>query len=312
MKWIAFKKIDQIKTFFSFFVIVLLLSGCAHLVHLDKAQRAFNEGAQMENASRLGFADLDAEEQLNSFSETKLSPEFYYSLANAELDKALKTESKLEGDGVLASTLTLKSLCAWKLGEYGEASRFAESALAEMNKKNLNYPRDKALMAAMKGLIANDTVYDLIHEEIEAQAKRLAELPDDEAGKKEVYETCKAQFEKLVLGKNSGNNYNIAFAAQNIQEAIDGVSPPDHPVLNYLTTSQAAVMVNWRLHLTEMLKAARRTKQVESDRDWLEGQFKDFRAQRDNFLIQLERVMGSAGKKTHTYFKERLNVPSRI
>ena len=122
-----------------------VFTSCAHLVHLDRAQNNFNRGAELEN--QLSF---------NPKPDVSASPSMYYSLAYAELDKALANKNSLSSDHVLATTYTIKALCEWKLAMYDEAKKSADNALdelEEMEKTGMRLPRDKALMEALPALM---------------------------------------------------------------------------------------------------------------------------------------------------------------
>ena len=122
-----------------------VFTSCAHLVHLDRAQNNFNRGAELEN--QLSF---------NPKPDVSASPSMYYSLAYAELDKALANKNSLSSDHVLATTYTIKALCEWKLAMYDEAKKSADNALDElekMEKTGMRLPRDKALMEALPALM---------------------------------------------------------------------------------------------------------------------------------------------------------------
>ncbi|MCB9051469.1 MAG: hypothetical protein H6556_18720 [Lewinellaceae bacterium] len=132
-----------------------LFSSCGHLIHLDRAQNSFNRGAALENQLRFSpQTDISA------------SPSTHYTLAYAELDKALNNKKGLSADNVLGTAYTIKALCEWKLGLYGKAEKSASDALDElekMEKGGIRLPRDKALMKALPALMEigrmKDTLY---------------------------------------------------------------------------------------------------------------------------------------------------------
>jgi hypothetical protein len=129
---------------------LLLLSACGHLMHLDRAQNNFNQGATLENQLRF-----------NPQSEVSTSPYLYYNMAYAELGKALKNKSALGKDDVLANAYTIKALCEWKLKMYSQAEKSADAALDEylaLERKGMLMPRDKALMQALPFLMEIDKV----------------------------------------------------------------------------------------------------------------------------------------------------------
>ncbi len=132
-----------------------LLASCSHLIHLDRAQNDFNRGAELENQLRF-----------NPQPDVSVSPSLYYSLAYAELDRALKNKKGLDADKVLGSTYTVKALCEWKLKQYGKAEKSAGEALnvfADMENEGFKMPRDKALMEALPFLMKIDQAKDALY-----------------------------------------------------------------------------------------------------------------------------------------------------
>ncbi|MCO6476912.1 MAG: hypothetical protein J5I94_09850 [Phaeodactylibacter sp.] len=137
-----------------------LLTSCRHLIHLDRAQNNFNRGSALENQLRF-----------NPQSDVSVSPAIYYTLAYAELGKAMANKTgQLRNDNVLASTYTLKALCEWKLKRYQKAEQSAKDALEEMRKMQqkmgkdaIALPRDEALMRALPFLMEIDKVKDTLY-----------------------------------------------------------------------------------------------------------------------------------------------------
>lgn len=140
-----------------FFLLIglALLSSCGHLIHLDRAQNNFNRGAVLENQLRF-----------NPQVNVSTSPSTHYTLAYAELDKALNNKRGLSSDNVLSTAYTIKALCEWKLGLYGKAEKSASDALDElekMEKNGMRLPRDKALMKALPSLMEIGRMKDALY-----------------------------------------------------------------------------------------------------------------------------------------------------
>ncbi len=128
----------------------LLLPSCA-LRHLDLAQKAFNEGAQIENRQRF-------DPQADIF----VSPTLSYATAYRYVSKAVKKQNKLQKNHVLGNALTLQALCEWKLNDYKAAKATARNALQALqmleSEEGIRMARDETLMQALPDLLVLDQV----------------------------------------------------------------------------------------------------------------------------------------------------------
>ena len=139
--------------FTSFKAVAVLLcltlaTSCVNLMHLDRAQNQFNQGATIENQLRF-----------NPQSDAPTSPSLYYNAAYSAVKKALENKADLEKDDVIANAYIIKALCEWKLKYFDEAEKTVKLAVSELDKletKKIKLPRDKALMQALPILITID------------------------------------------------------------------------------------------------------------------------------------------------------------
>ena len=202
--------------------LVALLTSCSHLIHLDRAQNAFSEGAQLENST-----------QFNTSAATANSPGHFYSIAYSEIQEALKGDSKLKRDTVLASAYAIKALSEWKLKRYGAARLSRSLALAELNeyeKNGIRQPRDKAVMTALEGLIQIDEVNDELYQYYDGQNP----APDPA---REFYLT------KIASNQN-GQSGKIEKALE-IIESAKALATGNRETQVYLTLAQLAGMKTW-------------------------------------------------------------------
>lgn len=187
-------------------LVAVLAAGCAAVNHLREAQDAFNQGAAAENVQRL--AGDSPKEALASVTAARNS----YASALLSLDKLSDSDKKsLREDGLLGTALTLKALCQWRLGLYDKALTTAAEATSIVPEQI--YPRDRALLLALPGLIKTDQAYDKI----------LRRQSFD-------------QVKELLVGSNG--------AVANIQSVRDTVEQK-HPVQSYLVQAQLAAYRNY-------------------------------------------------------------------
>ncbi|HSB80467.1 MAG TPA: hypothetical protein VLM91_16930 [Candidatus Methylomirabilis sp.] len=189
---------------------VVLTAGCATTNYLREAQDAFNQGAAAENAQRL--AGGTPQEALASLTAVRTS----YASALLSLDKLSDSDKQsLQKDGLLGSALTLKALCQWRLGLYDKALATAADATSSVPEQI--YPRDRALLLALPGLIKTDQAYDKIL-------------------RKQSFDEVK----ELLVGSKG--------AVANIQSARGAVGK-EHPVQGYLIQAQLAAYRNYTVAL---------------------------------------------------------------
>jgi hypothetical protein len=192
-------------------VLLFLAAGCQTVGSLREAQDTFNRAATAENALR-----SDLNRPLDSGGADTLiglgSARGGYASALLIL-KRITSESpdKLRNDQLLGDALTLKALCEWRLGQFSNAVATAQSAQSAA--ADPLFPRDRALLRALPGLIKTDQAYLKIMDQ-----RPLMEI------------------EQLLIS-GSGALADLQAA----REVVDG----DHPVQVFLLQSQLAVYRNF-------------------------------------------------------------------
>jgi len=186
-------------------MLITVTAGCASVNRLREAQDSFNQAAAAENTLRFDSNPADAVANLGSVRSG-------YASAVLSLDKIDDYDKKqLLDDGLWGSALTLKALSQWRLGLFSKA--LATASEAQKNSGEQMYPRDRAVLVALPGLIKTDQAYDKI------------------LNKKPLEEVL-----ALLIGP-SGAIANI----QNAQLSVD----KDHPVQVYLIQAQLAAYRNY-------------------------------------------------------------------
>lgn len=194
-------------------IVSLFVEGCASVNHLREAQDSFNQAAAAENAARFNERPADATASLAS------APAGYAS-ALLSLDKLEpKDQQSLQRDGLWGTALTLKALCQWRLGKYADALNTA--AQSQIEATNQIYPRDRALLAALPGLIKTDQAY----------AKVFS------------HDASLADVEALLVGPRG--------AVADIQQARALVDT-NHPVQVYLIQAQLAAYRNFTVAMDRL------------------------------------------------------------
>jgi len=135
-------------------MLLFLAYGCASISHvtaLRNAQDEFNAAAALENQSKLDPLSADATILLNGQSNAS------YRLVLNEVTKLIETQGQaLQADNLLGTAYSLKALSEWRLREYEAAMRTTN----EVEHANVELlPRDKAIIAALGGLIKNDQAF---------------------------------------------------------------------------------------------------------------------------------------------------------
>lgn len=142
----------SINKFLRIFLVLSLLpviSGCvSHIKELREAQNHFNSAAMLENQLKTDPLSGDA-----LAISTQANASFHLSL---KLLTRLIDEKgqKLRNDNLLGTAYTLKALAQWRIGQYDDAINTV--AIAKSDKEIKLFPRDRALMNALSGLIKND------------------------------------------------------------------------------------------------------------------------------------------------------------
>ena len=265
------------------------MSGCAHLIHLDRAQNNFNRGAELENQLRF-----------NPSSDVSALPSAYYTLAYAELEKALNNKKGLSSDNVLASAYTIKALCEWKFKQYDAAEKSADAALEELKKmrrRNIMLPRDKALMEALPSLMKIDKVKDTLY-------AFHSPVPPFEAGKD--------HYLQFIFDPDSTKMASLEAAIHEIGEVEDRTAANEE-LSAYFVMSQLAALKTWSDALDNLLSCIREDPSFKGDenkaarrkaRKWQEEQGDGFLEVKEKELLEKLRnlIPGERGKRLAEYW----------
>jgi len=207
--------LNRVTASISLALAVLFVTGCVSINRLREAQDSFNQAAAAENAARV---DADPANTVASLASVPAG----YASALLSLGKLeSKDQQSLQQDGLWGTTLTLKALCQWRLGQYAEA--LASSADAQKNFTKQLYPRDQALLTALPGLIKTDQAY----------AKTYSYSPSLDPA------LDKAHLEEIISLLTGPNGAVVDL--KNARAAVD----TNHPVQGYLIQAQLAAYRNY-------------------------------------------------------------------
>src|SRR5262249_39050436 len=127
---------------------------------LREAQDAFNQAAAAENSLRLDLdrpLDGGGADAMSNLGAVRSG----YASALLVLNRITsESADKLRSDQLLGDALTLKALCEWRLGHFSNAVATAQSA--QGSAADQLFPRDRALLRALPGLIKTDQAYQKI------------------------------------------------------------------------------------------------------------------------------------------------------
>lgn len=208
--------LSRMASLFTAVLVSALMTGCAGINRLREAQDSFNQAATAENAARLDANPADATASLASVRAS-------YASALLSLGKiSSKDEQSLRSDGLWGTALTLKALCQWRVGQYEQA--MSNAALAQASAGDQLYPRDKALLTALPGLIKTDQAY--------AKIFNSAPMQD---------------IEELLIGTRG--------AVHDLQNAR-ATADAKHPVQAYLIQAQLAAYRNYTVALDRLSQHA--------------------------------------------------------
>jgi hypothetical protein len=140
-------------------VLLLLSASCAEVNRLREAQEAFSRAAELENRARFEFraesggfeGAADAAGARAGYGAALLE------LERLEVDAAAR--ASLEADGLWGTAQALKALCEWRLGLHDRA--VVSASVAAMSGDALG-TRDRALMAALPGLVMTDQLFSKV------------------------------------------------------------------------------------------------------------------------------------------------------
>ena len=207
-------------------VLCGLLSSCVTLEHardLRDAQDLFNAGSELENQLALDLITAESgatiDGQTNSAITQSGRISSNYSTALARVTFLInKKEKKLRDDNLLGTAYVLKALAEWRLGEYAKTETTIQNA---RDSEATFFPRDEALLAALPGLIKNDSAFSKMN---------LTPSPD---------ESDATQMDRYVKTR--------AMLSASIEKIGDGISgdPGVGHIRLYLLTSQLAALKNW-------------------------------------------------------------------
>jgi len=189
-----------------------VLSACADVNRLREAQEAFSRAAEIENRQRL--ADRAVSGGFDEAAETT-SARAAYGAALLELE-AIDSGGKasLEADQLWGTALALRALCEWRLGLHDRA--VASAAEAAKTGDALG-TRDRAMMAALPGLVMADQLF------AKTERKRRGQAAGD-------WEAAQALGTKSI----------------EILEAVRKDVDAEHPLRGYLAQAQLAAWRNLR------------------------------------------------------------------
>jgi hypothetical protein len=196
----------RLATAASLSLFAILAIGCANVNRLHEAQTAFNQAAAAENTLRFDTKASDAVASLGAVRGG-------YASALISLDQLenSKAQTQLRKDGLWGTALTLKALSQWRLGQVEKA--LTTALLASQSAGDQLYPRDRAVITALPGLIKTDQAY----------AKIFSNAPLSEV--------------KALLVDDNGAVANIERARLQTDK--------DHPVQVYLIQAQLAAYRNY-------------------------------------------------------------------
>ena len=255
---------------FTALFFAIILSSCASLSSLDKAQDDFNKAAEMENDSLLNLS-----------SNLAILPKYsddYYRSAYIEVNNALEKEAQLKKLEVYVDAILIKSLCEWKLEnvENEKAIITARAALDYMgpaDKAAKDRPRDYAVLSALSALIGIEEMN--VHQDTFFKAPDLSSVD------------AKAEYEKIVIKENKVKG--------NIQQDIDDLIKirkkisDKHDVQTYLIMCQLSAVKVWDDALSSV---ATRIEKNAENKEWYDGQKVDLEKGIDEYLENLKERIG--------------------
>jgi hypothetical protein len=190
--------------------------GCTSTNRLREAQTSFNEAAIAESQLRFGDA-LTAGSLQGQVTQNTLVQNGYAS-ALLSLDKLEPRDvDRLKQDKLWGNVLALRALAQWKLGMLDQARDTAKEA--QQVGADQIFPRDRALLLALPGLIKTDEAF--------AALERLPAEPTPE--------------------QRTATLRNVQLLIADAADAIDrgrGAADPPHPVHVYLIQAKLAALRN--------------------------------------------------------------------
>ncbi|HCY84617.1 MAG TPA: hypothetical protein DHV36_05725 [Desulfobacteraceae bacterium] len=247
-------------------VSILLISGCqSYLADYSSAQKHFDTASQLQ-ASKVFEPVLTRNLGDESIAYNQIHS--HYAVALKLISEVIDThEKELKQDQLLGNAFTIKAISQWKLGQTKDALSTKKQALEN---QQLLYPRDKALMTALPGLIKAE----------QANSKRL---------NKEPYLGTLGIREMILGGNGAMNDFNMAL------KALD----QKHPVRIYIIMTQIASI---RILHSATLLIPDLTIQKEERTDLIETYFKPLRKELITLLKEFEIYGESSSENLLLYF----------
>jgi hypothetical protein len=197
-------------------VVAALAVGCASVNHLREAQESFNQAAALETQLRFDAALPEGPTQGPLTQSTTIQNGYASALLSLDRLEAKDLE-RLKQDKLWGNVLALKALAQWKLGLLDRArdtAREGQQAAADQV-----FPRDRALLLALPGLIKTDEAF--------AALQRLPAAPTPE--------------------QRAATLKNVQLLVADAGDALDrgrGAVDPGHPVQVYLIQAKLAALRN--------------------------------------------------------------------
>ena len=138
----------KIKVFALLCLSILIAACVSHVKELREAQDQFNLAASLENELQ---SDREADDAIAMSAMVTSS---YRQTVQILSDLLNSKRQPLEEDSLLGTAYTLKAYAEWRLGDYEAAVTTSTAALEAKL-----FPRDLALIVALRGLIKNDQAY---------------------------------------------------------------------------------------------------------------------------------------------------------
>ncbi|MEL7122193.1 MAG: hypothetical protein AAFO07_22280 [Bacteroidota bacterium] len=285
-----------------------LLSSCAQLNYLDRAQDSFSKGAEIENRQLFGVnlnSDPGAAGNISDAVQqelTSISPRFYYSQAYAEIQKAVQKAPQLQKDDLLGNALSIKALCEWKLKYYGKARTSAGEALVAFSASEVPSPRDQAVMIALDGFIENDMAYNALGELETKIDNAISDRSPTQLEAMKLFDDIKSFYKQNIISENG--NAKIEKAIELIQKAKDQLSAT-HSLQSYLIMSQLACVKNWSDALNTIessLKSLGLNDNGSSPRKWFDGEVDKYEASKEGLLEELASKLSN--QKSHPAYQQ--------
>ena len=136
------------KVFVLLLVWIAVAACVSHVKELREAQSQFNQAASFENELQIDMEAGDA------IAMSTMVTSSYQQTVKILSDLLERKRQPLQEDGLLGTAYTLKAYAEWRLGDYEEAVATSTAALEAKL-----FPRDLALITALRGLIKNDQAY---------------------------------------------------------------------------------------------------------------------------------------------------------